>query len=65
MHAWFEAYVGNRWYTFDATQTGSPGGYVILGTGRDAADVAVFNQFGPSVYPIEQLIKVDHILSGN
>lgn len=63
MHAWFEAYVGNRWYTFDATQTGSPGGYVVLGFGRDAADVALFNQFGPPVYPTEQFVKVEHILA--
>ncbi len=61
MHAWFEAYIGNRWYTFDATQHGTPGGYVVLGFGRDAADVAIFNQFGPAVYPIEQLISVDQI----
>ena len=58
MHAWFEAYIGNRWYTFDATQTNSPGGYVVLGFGRDAADVAVFNQFGPFVCPIEQIVNV-------
>ncbi len=61
MHAWFEAYVGNRWYTFDATQNGSSGGYVVLGFGRDAADVAIFNQFGPPVYPIQQIIKVESI----
>ena len=61
MHAWFEAYIGNRWYTFDATQIGNPGGYVVLGFGRDAADVAVFNQFGPSVYPIEQNVQVEEI----
>ncbi|WP_178985138.1 transglutaminase domain-containing protein [Winogradskyella helgolandensis] len=59
MHAWFEAYIGNRWYTFDATQIGSPGGYVILGFGRDAADVAIFNQFGALVNPIEYLVKVE------
>ncbi|MGJ8685822.1 MAG: transglutaminase domain-containing protein [Nonlabens sp.] len=58
MHAWFEAYIGNRWYTFDATQIDSPGGYVVLGFGRDAADVAIFNQFGPSVFPVEHLVKV-------
>lgn len=61
MHAWFEAYIGHRWYTFDATQDGSQGGYVVLGVGRDAADVAVFNQFGPSVFPIEQVINVEEI----
>ena len=63
MHAWFEAYIGDRWYTFDATQIGSLGGYVVVGFGRDAADVAVFNQFGPSVYPIEQLVKVEQMAS--
>jgi len=61
MHAWFEAYVGNRWYTFDATQKAAPGGYVVLGFGRDAADVAIFNQFGPSVFPIEQIVNVEHL----
>lgn len=61
MHAWFEAYVGGRWYTFDATQTGPKGGYVAVGYGLDAADVAVFNQFGPAVFPLQQIIKVEHI----
>lgn len=61
MHAWFEAYVGGRWYTFDATQTGPKGGYVAIGYGHDAADVAVFNQFGPSVYPINQMVRVELI----
>jgi transglutaminase-like putative cysteine protease len=63
MHAWFEAYVGGRWYTFDATQTGPKGGYVSIGYGHDAADVAVFNQFGPSVYPINQMVSVELIES--
>ncbi|KAA5823536.1 transglutaminase family protein [Algibacter amylolyticus] len=61
MHAWFEAYVGGRWYTFDATQNGPKGGYVAIGYGLDAADVAVFNQFGPAVYPIHQEFKVERI----
>jgi len=61
MHAWFEAYVGDRWYTFDATQTVLGSGYVAIGYGRDAADVAVNNQFGPPVYPIEQRVEVQLI----
>jgi len=64
MHAWFEAYVGGRWYTFDATQTGPKGGYVAIGFGHDAADVAVFNQFGPSVYPSTQMVRVELIEEG-
>ena len=59
MHAWFEAYLGGRWYVFDATQTEQKGGYVSVGYGRDAADVPMFNQFGPSVFPIKQVINVE------
>ncbi len=61
LHAWFEAYIGGRWYTFDATQTELKGGYVAIGYGRDAADVAIYNQFGPSVYPATQTIQVQLI----
>jgi transglutaminase-like putative cysteine protease len=61
MHAWFEAYVGGRWYTFDATQAVPNGGYVAIGYGRDAADVAVYNQFGPPVYPTTQSVQVQLI----
>ena len=58
LHAWFEAYVGGRWYSFDATQESMRPGYVALGYGRDAADVAVYSQFGPPVYPIRQEVDV-------
>jgi transglutaminase-like putative cysteine protease len=61
LHAWFEAYVGGRWYTFDATQAELQGGYVAVGYGRDAADVALYNQFGPAVYPTAQSVIVDLI----
>ncbi|MEJ2179223.1 MAG: transglutaminase family protein [Gammaproteobacteria bacterium] len=61
LHAWFEAYVAGRWYTFDATQASLRGGYVAIGYGRDAADVAIYNQFGPPVYPNTQNIQVQLI----
>ncbi|MGB5455925.1 MAG: transglutaminase family protein, partial [Gammaproteobacteria bacterium] len=61
LHAWFEAYVGGRWYTFDATQAELHGGYVAVGYGRDAADVAIYNQFGPPVYPVSQSVRVERI----
>lgn len=47
LHAWFEVYVGGRWYTFDPTQKELGAGRVAVAYGRDAADVAVYNQFGP------------------
>jgi transglutaminase-like putative cysteine protease len=61
LHAWFEAYVGNRWYTFDATQPVLEGGYVAVGYGRDATDVAIFNQFGPAILPVAQTVSVELI----
>lgn len=47
LHAWFEAYVGDRWYTFDATQKAPRGNRITIAYGRDAADVALCTQFGP------------------
>ncbi len=47
LHAWFEAYVGTRWFTFDATQSGPKGNRIAIAYGRDAADVALLTQFGP------------------
>jgi transglutaminase-like putative cysteine protease len=46
LHAWFEAYLGGRWYTFDATQREPRGGRVVLAYGRDAADVAFLSNYG-------------------
>ncbi|MGR9114672.1 MAG: transglutaminase-like domain-containing protein [Gammaproteobacteria bacterium] len=39
-HGFFEAYLGSRWYLFDATRMASVDGLVRIGTGRDAADAA-------------------------
>jgi len=47
LHAWFEAYIGGRWYTFDPTEDVLRGGRLAVAYGRDAADVAVYHQFGP------------------
>ncbi len=47
LHAWFEAYVGDRWYIFDSSQEELKGGRVAIAYGRDAADCSIFHQFGP------------------
>jgi len=46
LHAWFEAYIGGRWFTFDATQDATSGGRIVVAYGRDAADVALATMFG-------------------
>jgi transglutaminase-like putative cysteine protease len=47
LHAWFEAFIDGRWYTFDATQKEPRGGRIAIAYGRDAADVALVTNFGP------------------
>ncbi len=59
LHAWFEAYVGGRWYTFDAVNEQFGGSYVAVGYGRDAADVAIYNQYGPPIYPAMKRVQVE------
>jgi transglutaminase-like putative cysteine protease len=44
--AWFEAYLENRWWTFDARNNTPRIGRVLMATGRDAADVAITTSFG-------------------
>jgi transglutaminase-like putative cysteine protease len=46
---WFEAFVGGRWYTFDARHNIPRIGRVLIATGRDASDVAISTTFGPSL----------------
>jgi transglutaminase-like putative cysteine protease len=45
---WFEAYLGGRWYTFDARHNVPRIGRVPIAYGRDAADVAISTSFGTS-----------------
>jgi transglutaminase-like putative cysteine protease len=44
--AWFEAYLGDEWHTFDPRNNRPRTGRVIVGRGRDAADVALITSFG-------------------
>ncbi len=46
--AWFEAYIGGRWYTFDPRNNVPRIGRVLIGRGRDAVDVAIATTFGPN-----------------
>jgi transglutaminase-like putative cysteine protease len=48
-HAWFEAFLGDSWYTFDARHNVPRVGRVFIGRGRDAVDVAMVTSFGNAV----------------
>ena len=45
--AWFEAYLGGRWYTFDPRNNVPRLGRILMARGRDATDVAIVTSFGP------------------
>jgi transglutaminase-like putative cysteine protease len=45
---WFEAYLDNRWYTFDPRNNTPRIGRVLIAQGRDAADVPITHTFGPN-----------------
>src|SRR6202142_2757353 len=44
--AWFEAYLEDRWCTFDARHNQPRIGRVLIAVGRDASDVALTTSFG-------------------
>jgi transglutaminase-like putative cysteine protease len=46
--AWFEVWLGNRWWTFDARHNHPRIGRILMATGRDAVDVAITTAFGPA-----------------
>jgi transglutaminase-like putative cysteine protease len=47
--AWFEVFLGDRWYTFDARHNIPRCGRVLIAQGRDAGDVPFLRSFGEHV----------------
>jgi transglutaminase-like putative cysteine protease len=45
--AYFEAYLGDRWWPVDARHNVPRLGRVLMARGRDATDVALTTTFGP------------------
>lgn len=44
--AWFEAYLGGRWWTFDPRNNVPRIGRAVVGKGRDALDVSMLTTYG-------------------
>jgi transglutaminase-like putative cysteine protease len=47
--AWFEVYLENRWWAFDARHNQPRIGRILMAVGFDAADVALTTSFGPAI----------------
>jgi transglutaminase-like putative cysteine protease len=45
-NAWFEAFLGDRWFTFDARHNQPRIGRILIARGRDAADIPMITTFG-------------------
>jgi transglutaminase-like putative cysteine protease len=59
--AWFEVYLGGRWYTFDARHNVPRIGRIVMARGRDAADVAISTTFGPNVLK-RFIVRTDEVV---
>ncbi|AVO47193.1 transglutaminase-like domain-containing protein [Phreatobacter cathodiphilus] len=47
--AWFEVFIGDRWYAFDARHNRPRIGRIVIARGRDATDVPFFHSFGAHI----------------
>ena len=54
--AWFEVFLQGRWYTFDARHNRRRIGRVLMGLGRDAADVPITMAFGKQSLEVFQVL---------
>ena len=61
LHAWFEVYVGGRWYTFDPTMENLHGARVAIAYGRDATDVSIYHQFGPPARFTDMKVGIEEV----
>ena len=61
--AWFEAWIGGRWHTFDPRNNVPRVGRVLMARGRDACDVAIATTFGPNTLE-SFLVWTDEIPAG-
>lgn len=61
--AWFEVYLGGRWYTFDARHNRPRIGRIVMARGRDATDVAISTAFGPNTLVTFEVVT-DEVLDG-
>jgi transglutaminase-like putative cysteine protease len=63
--AWFEVYLGGRWYSFDARHNRRRIGRIVIGRGRDAADVPITTVFGSHTLEKFSVLTEELKLDGN
>ncbi|RZJ10445.1 MAG: transglutaminase family protein [Haliea sp.] len=63
--AWFEVFLGGRWYTFDARHNTPRIGRVVMARGRDAGDVPITMCFGWNALQKFQVTTYEVDMNGN
>jgi transglutaminase-like putative cysteine protease len=63
--AWFEVYLENRWWAFDARHNRPRIGRVLMAVGRDAADVAITTSFGQTTLTNFTVVTEEVAVSGS
>ena len=63
--AWFEVFLDDRWYTFDARHNTPRIGRVVMARGRDAGDVPITMAFGPNTLQKFEVITYEVDALGN
>ncbi|HZO93295.1 MAG TPA: transglutaminase family protein [Candidatus Baltobacteraceae bacterium] len=61
--AWFEAYLGDRWWTFDPRNNERRIGHIVIARGRDALDVAMITTYGGARLK-RMTVWADHLDNG-
>ncbi len=61
--AWFEVFLGGRWWIFDARNNMPRIGRVLMARGRDATDVAIANTFGEAYLVGFKVISEEPLVS--
>jgi transglutaminase-like putative cysteine protease len=58
--AWMEVFLAGRWWTFDPRNNQRRIAHIVIGRGRDAADVPMLMSFGPVILA-RMTVWADHI----
>lgn len=61
IHAWCEVYLAGRWWLFDPAFEPHDDARIAVARGRDAADVAIYNQYGPLLLPTDMSVEVTRL----
>jgi transglutaminase-like putative cysteine protease len=62
--AWAEVFLDGRWYTIDARHHHSRIGRIVMGRGRDAADVAMSSAFGIAKLARFEVVTQEQLQAG-